>query len=148
MRSNSPARRIIVAEAASATAGAGPRERSVSMVARLLCIARGSASILSQLGTRIVSAAGIRLDHRKSVRPFKGIFCDDISEFSHPRQAVGSLQCAYRKRSSSRALRHVQKLLFGAENFDKRRAEPAKGRVVVITFVPINANVEGRHWYW
>ena len=24
--------------------------------------------------TRIVSAAGIRLDHRKSVRPFKGIF--------------------------------------------------------------------------
>src|SRR5258708_1586431 len=28
--------------------------------------------------TRIVSAAGIRLDHRKSVRPFKGIFCDDI----------------------------------------------------------------------
>src|SRR5262245_53343497 len=42
-RSNSPARRIIVAEAASATAGAGPRERSVSMVARLLCIARGCA---------------------------------------------------------------------------------------------------------
>src|SRR5215471_13489419 len=35
MRSNSPARRIIVAEAALATAGAGPRERSVSMVARL-----------------------------------------------------------------------------------------------------------------
>jgi hypothetical protein len=31
--------------------------------------------------TRIVSAAGIRLDHRKSVRSFKGIFCDDISEF-------------------------------------------------------------------
>src|SRR5262245_63837218 len=31
--------------------------------------------------TRIVSAAGIRLDHRKSARPFKGIFCDDISEF-------------------------------------------------------------------
>src|SRR4029077_18637528 len=33
--------RIIVAEAASATAGAGPRARSVSMVARLPCIARG-----------------------------------------------------------------------------------------------------------
>src|SRR5438445_7921155 len=42
--------------------------------------------------TRIVSAAEIRLDHRKSVRPFKGIFCDDISEFesSHPSQAVRS----------------------------------------------------------
>ena len=31
------------AEAGSATAGAGPRERSVSMVARLPCIARGCA---------------------------------------------------------------------------------------------------------
>src|SRR5262245_11468662 len=31
--------------------------------------------------TRIVSVARIRLDSRKSVRPFKGIFCDDISEF-------------------------------------------------------------------
>src|SRR6266446_10152902 len=42
--------------------------------------------------TRIVSAAGIRLDHRESVRPFKGIFWDDISEFesSHPSQAVRS----------------------------------------------------------
>src|SRR5262249_5424248 len=40
---------------------------------------------------RIVSAAGIRLDHLKSVRPFKGIFCHDISEFesSHPSHAVG-----------------------------------------------------------
>src|SRR5262249_7729195 len=31
--------------------------------------------------TRVVSLAGIRLDSRKSVRPFKGIICDDISEF-------------------------------------------------------------------
>jgi catechol 2,3-dioxygenase-like lactoylglutathione lyase family enzyme len=30
---------------------------------------------------RTVSVAKIRLDSRKSVRPFKGIFCDDISEF-------------------------------------------------------------------
>src|SRR5262252_5317715 len=43
MRSNLPARRIIVAEAASATAGSGPRARLVSMVARLPCIARGCA---------------------------------------------------------------------------------------------------------
>src|SRR5438034_1000931 len=41
----------------------------------------------------LVSVARIRLDRRKSVRPFKGIFCDDISEFEsyHPRQAVRSL---------------------------------------------------------
>src|SRR5262245_63731360 len=29
------------------------------------------------------SAAGIRLDHRKSVRPFKGIIWDHISEFEY-----------------------------------------------------------------
>src|SRR5258705_11768754 len=42
--------------------------------------------------TRIVSVARIRLDSRKSVRPFKGIICADISEFesSHPRHAVRS----------------------------------------------------------
>src|SRR2546430_547441 len=31
--------------------------------------------------TRIVSVARIRLDLPKSVRPFKGIFCNDVSEF-------------------------------------------------------------------
>jgi hypothetical protein len=31
--------------------------------------------------TRVVSVARIRLDPRKSVRPFKGIICGDISEF-------------------------------------------------------------------
>src|SRR5258706_15729924 len=43
--------------------------------------------------TRIVSVARIRLDSRKSVRPFKGIICADISEFesSHPSHAVRSL---------------------------------------------------------
>jgi hypothetical protein len=42
--------------------------------------------------TRIVSVTGIRLDSRESVRPFKGIFCDDISEFESymPSHAVGS----------------------------------------------------------
>src|SRR6266436_9153913 len=41
--------------------------------------------------TRVVSMAGIRLDSRKSVRPFKGIICADVSEFeSHmPSHAVG-----------------------------------------------------------
>jgi hypothetical protein len=43
---------------------------------------------------RIVSAAGIRLDHRKSVRPFKGIIFADISEFESymPSHAVGLSQ--------------------------------------------------------
>ena len=31
--------------------------------------------------TRMVSVARIRLDSRKSTRLFKGIICDDISEF-------------------------------------------------------------------
>src|SRR6266536_1591825 len=44
--------------------------------------------------TRIVSAARIRLDSRKFVRPFKQIICGDVSEFgSHmPSHAVGSLE--------------------------------------------------------
>src|SRR5262249_38487524 len=47
--------------------------------------------------TRIASAAGIRLNHRKSLRPFKGIFCHDISEFESymPSHAVGSLWRVY-----------------------------------------------------
>src|SRR5947208_10626942 len=72
MRSNSPARRIIVAEAASATAGAGPRERSVSMVARLPCIARGCAvstamkfrwmaSDLSKLDLLVIQIDGLHI---------------------------------------------------------------------------------------
>ena len=42
--------------------------------------------------TRVVSMAKIRLDRRKSTRLFKGIICDDISEFeSHmPSQTVQS----------------------------------------------------------
>src|SRR5947209_16734491 len=61
-------------------------------------LARGSSyapTVAAQ--TRIVSAAGIRLDHRKSVRPFKGIICVDISEFESymPSHAVGSLWRVY-----------------------------------------------------
>src|SRR5947199_8580154 len=42
--------------------------------------------------TRVVSMAAIRLGSWESARAFKGIICDDISEFeSHmPSQAVGS----------------------------------------------------------
>jgi hypothetical protein len=41
--------------------------------------------------TRVVSMAGIRLGSWKSARAFKGMICDDISEFesSHPSHAVG-----------------------------------------------------------
>jgi hypothetical protein len=48
-------------------------------------------SVTPQLKTRIVSVARIRLEPRKSARPFKGIIRDDISEFesSHPSHAVG-----------------------------------------------------------
>jgi hypothetical protein len=44
--------------------------------------------------TRIVSKARIRLDSRKSMRPFKGIICVDISEFESymPSHAVGLSQ--------------------------------------------------------
>src|SRR5262249_31517082 len=58
---------------------------------------------------RIVSAAAIRLDHRKSVRPFKGIFCDDISEFESymPSQPVRSL---HRRSCSQEFARHSREL--------------------------------------
>ena len=51
-----------------------------------LAAGRGAAA-----QTRMVSVAKIRLDRRKSTRLFKGIICDDISEFeSHmPSHAVG-----------------------------------------------------------
>ena len=71
---------------------------------RDLCQRKHPAEILARTApptvaarTRIVSAAGIRLNHRKSARPFNGIFCADISEFeSHmPSHAVGSLWRVY-----------------------------------------------------
>jgi hypothetical protein len=67
----------------------GRRERVVgrAWAARLLLRIPNAAA-----QTRIVSKARIRLDSCKSVRSFKGIISDDISEFeSHmPSQAVGS----------------------------------------------------------
>src|SRR5262245_54570759 len=48
---------------------------------------------------------GNSVDHQKSVRPFKGIFCRDISEFESfmPSQAVGSLPT---NRMSLKTARH------------------------------------------
>src|SRR5215468_10213125 len=63
--------------------------------------------------TRVVSMAGIRLDPPKSTRLFKGIICDDISEFeSHmPSQAVGSLPT---NRMSLKTARHRVPALRGS----------------------------------
>src|SRR5262245_46674072 len=63
--------------------------------AEILALGSSYASTVTAQ-TRIVSAAAIRLDHRKSVRPFKGIFCNNISKFesSHPANQFGL--CAYR----------------------------------------------------
>jgi hypothetical protein len=64
--------------------------------AEILALGSSYASTVAAQ-TRIVSAAGIRLDHRKSVRAFKGIFCNNISEFESymPSHAVGSLWRVY-----------------------------------------------------
>jgi hypothetical protein len=53
--------------------------------------------------TRVVSMAGIRLGSEESARAFKGIICDDISEFeSHmPSQAVESLCGTFGRRRAS-----------------------------------------------
>jgi hypothetical protein len=53
-------------------------------------LGQSCVSQTSQLKTRIVSVARIRLNPWKTVRPFKGI-CDDISEFESymPSHAVG-----------------------------------------------------------
>ena len=52
------------------------------------CVPPGAAA-----QTRMVSVARIRLGSWESARAFKGIICDDVSEFeSHmPSHAVGSL---------------------------------------------------------
>jgi hypothetical protein len=51
------------------------------------CVSRNVAA-----HTRMVSVARIRLDFRKSARPFKGIICGDVSEFESymPSHAVRS----------------------------------------------------------
>jgi hypothetical protein len=54
----------------------------------LSCVPPGAAA-----QTRTVSVAGIRLDPHRSMRSFKGIICDDVSEFESymPSQPVQSL---------------------------------------------------------
>jgi hypothetical protein len=52
----------------------------LELMVRVGYIARGSIPNVAAK-TRMVSAARIRLDLPKSVRPFKGILCHDVSEF-------------------------------------------------------------------
>ena len=55
-------------------------------------VALGRPAYPGSRSSRIVSVAQIRLDSRKSVRSFKGIICDDISEFeSHMASQAVSL---------------------------------------------------------
>src|SRR6516165_7262776 len=70
----------------------GPLGRKLSPQSKSSVMPRKTPK-LSAARTRIASVAGIRLDHRKSVRSFKGIICVGISEFESymPSHAVGSL---------------------------------------------------------
>src|SRR5262245_47913703 len=74
-----------------------PLSAPASIPAGILALGPSCVSPHAAAQTRIVSVARIRLDSRKSGRPFKGIFCADISEFeSHmPSHAVGSLWRVY-----------------------------------------------------
>jgi hypothetical protein len=61
--------------------------------------APGECACAGAAQTRIVSVARLRLDPRKSVRPFKGIICGDIPEFesyvaSHAVVSAEPLECA------------------------------------------------------
>ena len=73
--------------------GRGPWLRASSPVRRQRTVAAR---------TRIVSTAGIRLDPRKTARPFKGIFCDDISELKNGTAARDRLVSGAGRSSSSR----------------------------------------------
>src|SRR5215472_14510155 len=79
--------------------------------------------------TRTVSVARIRLVSRKSPRLFKGIICDDISEFeSHmPSHAVRSLWLIY---GTSKNARHSTRLA------RLKRARPRAGAWRTISSVP------------
>src|SRR6266487_702864 len=52
-----------------------------SIPAEILALGPSCVSLIAAAQTRIVSVAGIRLDSRESERLFKGIICDDVSEF-------------------------------------------------------------------
>src|SRR2546426_4992460 len=52
-----------------------------SIPAEILALGPSCVSPIAAAQTRIVSVARIRLDSWKSERLFKGIICDDVSEF-------------------------------------------------------------------
>src|SRR5258708_34137093 len=102
---------VLVAGAASASIAAGANTASTRRVTRERPCGRGpwlraSSPVRRQrtvaARTRIVSAAGIRLDPRKTARPFKGIICDDISELKNGTAARDLLVSGAGRTSSSR----------------------------------------------
>src|SRR5262249_55218191 len=90
----------------------GTKSRHVLLPQRVTN-ARASIPAETAAQTRIVSADRIRLDPWKSVRPFKGIFCHDISEFESymPSQTerLSMLLRPLERASWSRSLRPVVK---------------------------------------
>jgi hypothetical protein len=92
------------------------------------------ALVLAAAQTRMVYEVRIRLDSRKSVRPFKVLISDDVSEFEsyHLSHAVGSLWrvysvhglCGYRR---SPGTIEAEKPQFRA----LRRVHPSKWRAAI-----------------
>src|SRR6516162_1646010 len=84
-----------IADRLATRARRDPMRRSRS-AARNAALLRGGLELgrsYNRSSNAKVSAAGIRLDSRKIYRAFKGIICDDVSEFESymPSHAVGSL---------------------------------------------------------
>src|SRR5262249_39193075 len=62
--------------------------------------------------------------------------------------AVGPFQLAFNGGSTlGQHAKITIELLSGSEQFDEGGTKPTKGRIVVISFVPIDANVERRDGY-
>ena len=102
-----------IADRLATRARRDPMRRSRS-AARNAALLRGGLELgrsYNRSSNAKVSAAGIRLDSRKIYRAFKGIICDDVSEFESymPSQPVWSLwamsgsRAAYPRRRSSNA---------------------------------------------
>src|SRR5437660_10799808 len=83
-----------------------------SIPAEILALGPSCVSPIAAAQTRIVSVARIRLDSRESERLFKGIICDDVSEFeshmaSQPVVSVGACPSGLRARPLSQWLYSV-----------------------------------------
>ena len=94
-------------EGASAVAPSARSNRSPTPVpgrSEILALGPELRIATAAAQTRTVSQARIRLEHRRSARAFKGIICDDISEFESymPSHAVRSLCGTFGRLSEGR----------------------------------------------